>query len=197
MVDVAKIYGVDAPASGGVDAFATTMASPLWVVPGWASGTPASYSIGSGNLFYLPIHVYESTTFDRIGVEVIGAVGGGSLARLGIYEDSSGRPGDLLLDAGTVSIAANAEVSIVINQTLSGHYFLCYVGDDTASIRCMDEDYIIRSPGQGQDDALALSAYLAAYKTGQSGLVAAGLSDPATQPDTLLYYYLGINLRVA
>lgn len=77
-----------------------------------------------GQLFLQPLIVAFACTLDRIGLNTVTT--GTGVARLGIYNDSSGFPGALLLDAGTVSNATTTgEKSITINQALSvGIYWL-------------------------------------------------------------------------
>lgn len=79
-------------------------------------------------------------TLDRIMVEHAATTGAGETMRLGIYNDSGGRPGSLLLDAGTVDLStATALKSITIAQVLtSGFYWLVAVhqgGAATALVR--------------------------------------------------------------
>jgi len=181
MPDAKSINTIDMPS--GSDAWALDFnITPKWVVPGWA-GKSGTASPSSGNLFYSPIHVSVSTSYDYLGIKVQGAAAGGSLARLGIYEDDGGKPGDLLLDAGTVAIDSTGVKQIAISQTLLGYYWMAYVSDGQATLYYIDEESAAHAPGSGQYDSYVYRSYLSFYKTGQSGLVAAGLSDPATQPD--------------
>lgn len=62
-----------------------------------------------GAIYYCPVWFAEETTLSNIGLEVTVVGSAGSVIRLGIYEDarpgwseSPGRPGLLLLDAGTI-----------------------------------------------------------------------------------------------
>ena len=71
-----------------------------------------------------PIVIPASCTADRIGVEVTAQVAA-STVRLGIYNDSAGRPGSLLVDAGTVDSSTIGVKTITISQALSpGVYWL-------------------------------------------------------------------------
>jgi len=77
----------------------------------------AAYGLTANRLYAAPFLVHRQTAFDRIAVNVATADAGKSV-RLGIYDDSSGLPGALKLDAGAVSVGATGEAFITISQTL-------------------------------------------------------------------------------
>lgn len=69
-------------------------------------------------------------TYDRVAVSVQSV--GAATIRLGLWaaDPTTGMPGDLVLDAGTISVAGSAGLrEITINQTLSGWYW-CSVSCD-------------------------------------------------------------------
>lgn len=69
-------------------------------------------------------------TYDRVAVSVQSV--GEATIRLGLWaaDPTTGMPGDLVLDAGTISVAGSAGLrEITINQTLSGWYW-CSVSCD-------------------------------------------------------------------
>jgi hypothetical protein len=72
-------------------------------------------------------YVGATTSFDRIGCTT-GAFTTAGTARLGIYTDSGGKPGNLVLDAGVVNFSAgNTSYLITINQSLTpGWYWLAH-----------------------------------------------------------------------
>lgn len=79
-------------------------------------GDPATLS----RLFAIPFSPGRALTLDRIGIEVV-TTGAGSATRLGIYNDSDGKPDTLLLDAGTVDSSTStgfkeATISQVLNN---------------------------------------------------------------------------------
>ena len=90
----------------------------------------------AANLMYaMPFYVNESHAYDRIAVHVT-TLKAGSNIQLGIYADSAGVPGDLILDAGNVSGASTGGKEININQTLArGWYWLAAVSDNTPTLR--------------------------------------------------------------
>lgn len=82
------------------------------------------FTLANGVISYCPIFVSEDTTFTRIAVNVSNLQAGQTLD-LRIFEWKDGLPGALVLDAGSVSLAAVAIVAIVISQLLArGYYFL-------------------------------------------------------------------------
>lgn len=89
---------------------------------GGTSGSP-----GVNTTYYIPFRVVETKTFDRISfVTASSTVTGTGTFRLGIYNQSAGKPTTVLLDAGTVNATtANTVYSVTINQSLStGVYYL-------------------------------------------------------------------------
>lgn len=87
-------------------------------------------------LYARPLLLPVGGTFDRISTYVHTADSGKSL-RMGIYEmGSDGLPGDLVLDAGTVSVGTTGLKEITISQLLNADkaYFLAWVGDGAPSL---------------------------------------------------------------
>lgn len=97
------------------------------------TGTPSSSAATAGQLHAYPLIINRaSQAFDRIGINVnTGATG--STVRLGIYADSGGLPGALLVDAGTVDTATAGDKVLTIAQTLSrGRYWVAAVAQGGA-----------------------------------------------------------------
>lgn len=126
-----------------------------------------------------PLYLGGDATFDRIACRVQTAVAG-STVRLGIYADNgSGRPGALILDAGTVDAATDGVKEIVISQSLAaGLYWVGSVSQGGAP-------NLSSSPAQSAPPTATNNAGNALYRlTGgyyKNG-VAGALPDPAT-PD--------------
>lgn len=117
------VYG-----SVGLDKLAPNTA-PATIAPRWQSGryyfTP-NYSVttsvtqGNNTLRMIPFVVPNNVTIIRIGAEITLAGDGTSVLRLGIYaDDGTGRPGALVIDAGTIPGNVVAVQEIVVNQALS------------------------------------------------------------------------------
>lgn len=117
---------------------ARIITTPIYVTQQYTANTSnasTTSGITSNRLYYLPYLITTSTTFDRIAIEHLGAVGGASsVVRLGIYSSTSSLPSTLVLDAGTIDLTtAIAFKTITINQTLTpGLYFLAVVAQVTS-----------------------------------------------------------------
>lgn len=96
------------------DIHAPLMASGQWYGP---PGAVTTVNRPNAFITYGRLAVPE-VTVDRIGVEITGAGSAGALLRLGIYADDGGKPGALLLDAGTVDGTLTGVQSISISKTL-------------------------------------------------------------------------------
>lgn len=85
-------------------------------------------------LYATPIIIPRTMTFDRIAINVSTAEAGKN-AYLGIFaDDGNAAPGALILDAGTVSLAAVAVVAAVIDQQLdAGMYWSCVLANSTTA----------------------------------------------------------------
>jgi hypothetical protein len=113
------------------------MISGRWYGPRSAGyvDTSTTEVYGANLLHAYPFPVGARTTFDRIGIEVTTAQASTN-ARLGIYDldETTGLCGDLILDAGEVSLASATEVTLTISQTLEhGWYCLAFVWNATTA----------------------------------------------------------------
>lgn len=91
--------------------------------------TPGSVSTmtpANNTKYAFPFTVYASTAFSAIGINV-STLQAGSTVRLGVYaDDGTGKPGNLVFDAGTVDSSSTGMKEIAITQTLpAGTYWLC------------------------------------------------------------------------
>lgn len=82
-----------------------------------------------------PLFLPPGETINRIGVEVTTLQAGGDI-RLGLYEDDNGVPGDLILDAGTVSTATTGNKEITISHTTSGRMIWAVAFTASATAQC-------------------------------------------------------------
>lgn len=91
--------------------------------------TALSATLNNGVEFAQPFWVPATTTFTRLATFVTTGGSAGSLIRFGIYADSGGFPGNLLLDAGTVASTSSAAVAeATIAQSLTqGQYWISLV----------------------------------------------------------------------
>lgn len=74
---------------------------------------------GQNNAYYVYIPIAESCTLDRIGIEVT-AGAASSTVRLGLYAaGADGKPGTLLVDAGTVDTSTTGVKEATISQAVT------------------------------------------------------------------------------
>jgi hypothetical protein len=81
-------------------------------------------------LYYMPVVFPYAVAVKSIICQLTagGAGAAGSVVRLGIYlRDASGKPGNLLVDAGTVDATTGGVKSIVIDEVVGGMFYLAAV----------------------------------------------------------------------
>ena len=90
------------------------------------TGIQGNVTAVANTTYYIPFFVPIATTFDRIQCRAGSGFSGSAVVRLGIYNQSNGKPSTVVLDAGTVSLTSAFQTgSITISQTLQpGTYFL-------------------------------------------------------------------------
>jgi hypothetical protein len=128
-------------------------------------------TITTNRLYAIPFFVGSSTSFDRIAIISIAVAN--SSVRLGIYADSNGKPGALILDAGTVATTSTANATITINQTLSGLVWLVAVSQGASATSCARMNILLNS-FVGSTDPLNLFTGTYYYQDSISG----ALPDP-------------------
>ena len=86
-------------------------------------------------VYYTPIFVPTTTSFDRLAIRTASTFVGSSIVRLGIFNDANGSPSTVVLDAGTVSCtAASTNYEITISQNLNaGFYWLAFCQQTAAT----------------------------------------------------------------
>lgn len=157
-----------------------------WGIPGWGLTATGATVITVDRLYYIPIYVERSRTFTQIGLHATSSVGG-TVARLGIYEatfDGVGdmTPGDLVLDAGTVSLASSGLKSIAIAETLAeGFHFLAISADGAVGMIHPDPILPIWGPVTGRNTVINLAVPLPVLSVDVVD-GAAAFPDPATAP---------------
>lgn len=95
----------------------------------WLPGLLAAQTPGLDVMIAFPVWLPGGITLKVLGIEVT-TLGATATPRLGIYrDDGEGRPGPLLLDAGTVSGATTGNKEKAISQLIdvSGYYWLAFV----------------------------------------------------------------------
>ena len=103
---------------------------PLWT--GWGTGTGTNTTGGTASasnnaVRYQPIWIGQTVNVTGLGIDVSTANAGASaVVRLGIYANASGRPGTVVVDAGTASLstAVGKELTFTSTQLTTGWYWL-------------------------------------------------------------------------
>jgi hypothetical protein len=94
-----------------------------YVAPGLVS--LAGANLTNGLCYLVPLIVPASMSFDRLEVSVTGAATTGTV-RLGLYADSNGDPGALIVDAGTTTpdiSTTGAKISTITQTLAAGLYW--------------------------------------------------------------------------
>jgi hypothetical protein len=108
--------------------FANSQHALLDPISGSYYRTPVGNSVATGTnaatanrTYYTAIQFSKAVTLDRIAINTtFTGFSGTASVRLGIFANTNGKPGALILDAGTVAPIANAtSYSITINQSLA------------------------------------------------------------------------------
>jgi hypothetical protein len=89
-------------ATGSTGGIGSPLVSGKWAAP-TIFGIMTTSNMVLDNVYSMPFIPLESGTLDQLGVDVTTASGAGGVIRLGLYDsDSTHRPANLLVDAGTV-----------------------------------------------------------------------------------------------
>jgi hypothetical protein len=166
-----------------------------------AFSTYANSTMTQDRLGYVPFHVWETVTFDRIGIEVVTGQASTTI-RLGIYETGTdGRPSALLLDAGTVDSSTSGVKEITISEELTpGLYWLASVSQggttQPTGVAAQNGNNGQYLPSMGNNAFVTGTTTPTCY--GESG-VSGALPDPsgATNPQTAASRAYRIQMRAA
>lgn len=105
----------------------------------WPVVAISTTALVANRLYALAWLIVRPLTIDRLALEVTGAGGAGTKARLGIYANGTNLyPGALLKDVGLVAVDGVAVVAATITGNLSlaaGLYWLALITDGTPTCR--------------------------------------------------------------
>ena len=123
-----------AGADGGTELTAGVPPQSGYYIRKYAT-TTSSITAQLNIVYYSPIFIFATGSYDRIAVRTASAFSGSGVMRLGIYNDNNGIPGTLVVDAGTISAtAANTNYEITIDQLLNaGLYWIAAVSQTNAA----------------------------------------------------------------
>jgi hypothetical protein len=150
----------------------------------WAA--PASRNTAAtvaGAMYCRMIFVPVNCTIDRIGASVTVAGAGGSTITLGVYnDDGTGKPGTLLLDAGTIDGTSATAQEITISQALVGgqrYHLAALVAGGTPTVRIDRDDIGTGVVGRHSSLANALGTTLVRQGRTKTGISGTALPSPA------------------
>lgn len=158
---------------------------PLGVV-----GTASAITVTVNTLYATPFIVARDMTIDRLAIHIFNNVGSGN-ARLGIYKEGINLyPGDLLLNAGTVSLATDGVKAITISQALvKGLYWMAFVADTSVPIRSTSSGAINIGINASNFDIVNYGGWTVAHTYG-------ALPDPFTAGGALVRHTMNIAPRL-
>ncbi len=95
----------------------------------------SNLTVAANRLYAVPFRAAAAVTWNRIGLNVVAQAG--TLARLGIYQNSGGVPGALVADLGTVATDTTGDKELSFGQSLGAEifYWLAVVFDGTPTVR--------------------------------------------------------------
>jgi len=108
----------------------------VWYTSTYISVGGQTVAFGTNLLYTIPFVCPKTILLDRIAIRVMVAGSAGSIVKLGIYKSLNVYPGELLLEAGEVSVdTTGVKVLILSNLQLTGSslYFFVLGTDSTAA----------------------------------------------------------------
>jgi hypothetical protein len=133
---------VRAPASSsGAFAEAGPLLASAYYTSWGGSNTPGeSAAIPDTVNYFLRFPVNRACTLDRIGLEITTAEAA-TVVRLGIYGDTNGKPGTLILDAGTIDSSGTGFLTKTISQAITpGVIWLCACPQGGSAVKWRTSD---------------------------------------------------------
>jgi hypothetical protein len=163
----------------------TPMSGFLYTLPGWTILTQSTQA-SLNHLYYIPIWVDRTRTYDQIMVQVTTAGATSATTRMGIYTSVADRPHTLIEDFGTVLTNTTGTKKITINLTLDrGQYYLAWVGNASTTYRCAGTTSFPNiQMYRVNDGSLVLSGDAVWMIANQQALVDGGFPENAVAPNT-------------
>lgn len=128
-------------------------ATGRWFFPTRATGDllTATHATTADRLYYLPFTPDRNVTIVALGFNV--TVSGGTLARMGIYSDSNGVPGDLLVETGDMDPSTTGDKTAAISYAVTNGtgYWVAMAFDGTPTVRAMADSDATGLSGSGPD----------------------------------------------
>jgi len=115
--------------SGGLHAAGFFVPKAGFYLTTWGYGRQIGQAATEGRVYFTPIHIPDTVTFDRIACQVALGSAAGGVVRMGVYRNdlTTQYPGERIGDYGTVAVTAGGikTIDIVPSLTLGeGLYWL-------------------------------------------------------------------------
>jgi hypothetical protein len=164
-------------AGAAVGSVFSTSASGAYIIVPPVAGSVLAGSLSAGYMRAVPILIPAGVTVSALGVNVT-TLGAGETMRLGIYDDATGIPTNLMLDAGTIDASTTGYKEITgLTQALTpGRYWIvgCHQGGGTAQFTNAGNNPV--GLGTSRSPSSDISVYLTGYYNSAGGVTAGLLS---------------------
>lgn len=186
---------VDGSSGSGAPAYQAGIASSRYYGT-QIEGALSSTSISANTLHATPIYIGETTTFTRLACVINSAAT--AQAELGVYQNNDGAPGDLVIDAGAVTLnpgTGKREITGLSILLDPGWYWLTGAVSAAATMRTTPSNCTSLSNILGyNDNLLSVVPYIGA--TGSWTFSAGALPDPFPSPtlvtSNLMSVFIGL-----
>jgi hypothetical protein len=148
-----------------------------------ASGQYYLSMVGSGltnqgmtlnRLYAMPFFVGRACVLDRLAQRVTVAGASSNTIRLGLYSDDNGKPGALLVDAGTADATTTGVKALTVSVAIAqGLYWLATVAQTGTACSCHGNTTNVKMPGMP-----TLASDLATHSSWTQDSVTGGLPGP-------------------
>lgn len=115
-------------------------------------------AVVADRLYAFPVFIASSQAFTAVAVNP--TAGSGNM-RAGLYADTSGAPGALITDYGTVSVAGTGMTNLAITATLAGWYWIGLVFSGTPTLRSVAAVDILPTLGVATSNTIICYSYVA------------------------------------
>lgn len=122
-----------------------------WQIPGWrgGSGASAGFVLTADTIYYFPIVIPTSMTFDRVGINVLTPQAASTLECHLFNGNPDGSLGSLVADLGDFDTTGAGSKTITINQTMPAGFYYIAIRTATANIQIDRWAFDGQAPVQG------------------------------------------------
>lgn len=188
--DTAILYQVQSTAWFAIVAIGSSPRLPYfascWQIPGWGGDGNLGFTLTANKIYYFPIVIPRSMTFDRVGTHCSVNQAGSVVECHLFYGNPDGSVGGLVADLGDFDTGTTGSKTITINQTLGPGYYYIALRTTTANVKI----WAFGQDGHAPVHGISLSA-----PSGQpqytTTSVSSAWADPGPSPTTIETTVLG------